>query len=163
LNTKFAGGSPAAGHFLLYGQKKVTKENAAPGSPALRAPLRCSRKLAAAELALAIPLRGLRQSSPTPPVSAVLLGDSQGDGWYAIFGYRRMPVTQEPHRSTTTSREFRCCLGVDRNTLPVSIPGHPRITRKPDEFLDVLFEKRGEVLGGVAAHQLNAEVLITLA
>ena len=29
FNFNFAGGSPAAGHFLLCGQKKVTKENAA--------------------------------------------------------------------------------------------------------------------------------------
>jgi hypothetical protein len=29
FNCNFAGGSPAAGHFLLCGQKKVTKENAA--------------------------------------------------------------------------------------------------------------------------------------
>ena len=29
VTNKIAGGGPAAGHFLLYGQKKVTKENAA--------------------------------------------------------------------------------------------------------------------------------------
>ena len=35
-----AGGSPAASHFLLLRQKKVTKEKATPGSSALRASLR---------------------------------------------------------------------------------------------------------------------------
>ena len=83
---KFAGGSPAAGHFLLYGQKKVTKENAAPGSPALRAAaslqvcpcLRCSPSRAAAELGLAKNTRDLRQSSPTSPGMAPLLGGSHG-------------------------------------------------------------------------------------
>ena len=77
INVKFAGGSPAAGHFLLYCQKKVTKEKAAPGSPALRASLRCSPRRAAAELGLAILLRDLRQSSPTAPGMAALLGGSQ--------------------------------------------------------------------------------------
>ena len=79
FNVNVAGGSPAAGHFSCSA-KKSNQKKAAPGSPALRAPLRCSPCRAAAELALAIPLRGLRQSSPTPPVSAALLGGSQGDG-----------------------------------------------------------------------------------
>ena len=74
---KFAGGWPAASHFSCAA-KKSNQKKAAPGSPALRAPLRCSPCRAAAELALAIPLRGLRQSSPTSPGIAALLGGSQG-------------------------------------------------------------------------------------
>jgi hypothetical protein len=51
LGFKFAGGSPAAGYFLLFGQKKVTKENAALLNRPLRSSLRCSRGRAAAQLA----------------------------------------------------------------------------------------------------------------
>jgi hypothetical protein len=103
---KFAGRSPAAGHFSCAAKKSNQKKGAPdsdsrrveregahqgcaiigrpelvrllpqtglrltsrsrPGSPALRASLRYSTHRAAAELALAIPLRGLRQSSPAP-------------------------------------------------------------------------------------------------
>ncbi len=49
---KFAGGSPAAGHFSCAA-KKSNQKKAAPGSPALRASLRYSPRRAAAELALA--------------------------------------------------------------------------------------------------------------
>ena len=49
---KFAGGRPAASHFLLLRQNKVTKEKATPGLPPLRGTLRCSTGQAAAELAL---------------------------------------------------------------------------------------------------------------
>jgi hypothetical protein len=44
-----AGGSPAAGNFLLRRQKKVTKEKA---TSAWRLPLRSSAKSGAAQLAL---------------------------------------------------------------------------------------------------------------
>ncbi len=65
------------GRFLsLSGQRKEPKKGR-PGSPALRAPLRCSPHRAAAQLALA-KTRGLRQCSPTAPDRAVLLGGSQG-------------------------------------------------------------------------------------
>jgi hypothetical protein len=51
---KVAGGSPAAGNFLLLGQKKVTKEKAAPANRRSRGALRCSAWTAAAELASVI-------------------------------------------------------------------------------------------------------------
>ena len=47
---KVAGGCPAASHFLLLRQKKVTKEKATPGLPVLRTSLRYSPSPAAAEL-----------------------------------------------------------------------------------------------------------------
>jgi hypothetical protein len=75
----FAGGSPAAGHFSCAA-KKSNQKKAAPGSPSLRAPLRYSTRRAAAELALAKNLRGLRQSSPISPGASALLSGSQGGG-----------------------------------------------------------------------------------
>ena len=44
LNVNFAGGSPAAGYFLCTA-KESNQRKAAPGSPALRAALRCSAAL----------------------------------------------------------------------------------------------------------------------
>jgi hypothetical protein len=89
-----------------------------PDSPTLRASaplqvcscLRCSRKLAAAELALAAARPRLRQSSPTTPVSAALLGGSQGE-WSSAsasvscctrktslsFPRKRKPITPVPY------------------------------------------------------------------
>jgi len=87
-----AGGSPAAGDFLLLAQKKVTEEK----GTLLRRPsgsLRCSRGRAAAELAHefyswmttwagmccgAGTSCALAQSSPTTPGRAALLGGSEG-------------------------------------------------------------------------------------
>ena len=74
---KFAGGWPAASDFSCAA-KKSNQKKAAPGSPVVRTALRGSPRRAAAELALAIPPRGLRQSSPTAPGMAALLGGSQG-------------------------------------------------------------------------------------
>jgi hypothetical protein len=104
---KFAGGSPAAGHFLLCGQKKVTKEYAAPAH-------RPCGLLCAARRAGRLPpkvtsfgarnspsqiARGLRQSSPTTPEPAVLLGGSHGNtnqlachGQKLLFDVRRKPT-----------------------------------------------------------------------
>ena len=79
LRFLLAGGSPAAGYFSCFA-KKSNQKKATPGSPVLRTPLRCSPRRAAAELALAMELRGLRQSSPTAPDTAALLGGSQGEG-----------------------------------------------------------------------------------
>ena len=76
-----AGGSPAASHFLLPGQEKVTKEKAAP----LHRPagsLRCSPARAAHQLALAgHTKRALLRTSDTVrllPVRAELLGGAEG-------------------------------------------------------------------------------------
>jgi len=48
----FAGGSPAASHFLLLRQKESNQRKGDPGLPPLRGTLRCSAGQAAAELAL---------------------------------------------------------------------------------------------------------------
>ena len=69
-----AGGSPAAGIFLLLAQKKGTKENGTPfrrpcGVPCIARPAGRLRNSA----------YGLRQSSPTSPGSASLLGDGRGE------------------------------------------------------------------------------------
>ena len=76
-----AGGSPAASHFLLHGQEKVTKEKAAP----LYCPsgsLCCSPSRAAHQLALAgHTKRALLRTSNTvrlSPVWAALLGGAEG-------------------------------------------------------------------------------------
>ena len=49
---KTAGGSPAAGHFLLLRQKESDPRKGDPSLPPLRGTLRCSTGQAAAELAL---------------------------------------------------------------------------------------------------------------
>ena len=83
-----AGGCPAASHFLLLRQKKVTKEKATrvrrlalcARCPALLASAGGLRKLAS-----------LKQRSPTAPASAALLGGSHGKGWGAtVSGFDRM-------------------------------------------------------------------------
>jgi hypothetical protein len=51
-NFNFAGGSPAAGYFLLLRQKKVPKEKATPIRHLFEVPCVCSTSQAAAELAL---------------------------------------------------------------------------------------------------------------
>ncbi len=80
-----AGGSPAATHFLCFA-KESKQRKATPRSSALRASLRYSKRQAAAELGLewaelqkVEDWLALRQSSRTPPVVPVLLGDSHGD------------------------------------------------------------------------------------
>jgi len=50
-NINFAGGSPAAGYFLLLRQKKVPKEKATPIRHLFEVPCVCSTGQAAAELA----------------------------------------------------------------------------------------------------------------
>ena len=72
-NLKFAGGSPAAGNFLLRRQKKVTKENATP--------VRCSFGVPCAARPsgrLCNSRSALRQCSPSSPACVALLGSSQG-------------------------------------------------------------------------------------
>jgi len=69
----FAGGRPAASHFLLLRQNKVTKEKATPvcrpcGVPCVA---RLPRRLRNSRCAL-------RQSSPTSPDQPALLGGAQG-------------------------------------------------------------------------------------
>jgi len=67
----FVRGCRTASHFLLRGQKKVTKEKAT----LLRRPagsLRSSPKRVAAQLAT------LKQCSPTAPALAAVLGGSEG-------------------------------------------------------------------------------------
>ena len=68
-----AGGSPAAGDFLLRRQKKVTKENATPVRCPFGVPCaaRTSGRLRNSRFAL-------RQCSPTAPARAALLGSSHG-------------------------------------------------------------------------------------
>ncbi len=102
-NSKVAGGSPAAGNFLLLRQEKVTKEKATLLTVPFGDSLRCSHNRAAAtqgdflrgaQLAWwrfyywgngrAMPvmrqaLAQLTQCSPTSPDCAVLLGGSEGD------------------------------------------------------------------------------------
>ena len=68
----------SASYFSCFA-KKSNQKKPAPGSPVLRTALCCSPRRAAAQLALAIKLRGLRQCSPTSPGEAVLLGGSQGE------------------------------------------------------------------------------------
>jgi len=68
-NFNFAGGSPAAGYFLLLRQKKVTKEKATPirhpfGIPCVA---RLARRLRNSHYVL-------RQSSPKSPDQPPLLG-----------------------------------------------------------------------------------------
>ena len=75
---KFAGGGPAAGYFSCLA-KKSNQKKATPGSPVLWTALRCSLLRAAAELALVKKRQGLKQSSPTFPGVAPLLGGSQGE------------------------------------------------------------------------------------
>src|ERR1019366_1837949 len=69
----FAGGSPAASHFLLLRQNKVTKEKATPvyrpcGVPCVAQLIRRLRNSHCV----------LKQSSPTPPDQSALLGGAQG-------------------------------------------------------------------------------------
>jgi hypothetical protein len=68
IKIRFAGGSPAAGYFLLCGQKKVTKEKAA----LLRRPcgLPCVARPAGRLRNSPLPLRGKDSDSPRrrPPV-----------------------------------------------------------------------------------------------
>ena len=88
----FAGGSPAASYFSCSA-KKSNQKKAGPGSPALRASLRCSLHRAAAQLARQFDdcilsgagmyifsgqFRALAQCSPTSPGATPLLGGSQG-------------------------------------------------------------------------------------
>jgi hypothetical protein len=68
---KFAGGSPAAGNFLLRRQKKVTKEKA---TSARRLPLRSSAKSGAAQLAL----RAQTVLAPIPPTCPRRLAAHRG-------------------------------------------------------------------------------------
>ena len=72
-----AGGSPAATFFFCL-PKRRRQEKGTPGSPPLRGALRYSDRRAAAELALARSVRGLRQSSPKAPGSPAFLGGSHG-------------------------------------------------------------------------------------
>ena len=51
MDRNVAGGSPAASVFLLFGQRKVTKENAALQNRRWRGSLRYSKRWAPAELA----------------------------------------------------------------------------------------------------------------
>ncbi len=88
-NGPLAGGSPAASHFLLHGQEKVTKEKAAP----LHRPsgsLRCSPSRAAHQLALAgHTKRVLLRTSNTVrlfPVRAALLGGAEGEKGAEVSG-----------------------------------------------------------------------------
>ena len=72
INT--AGGCPAASHFLLLRQKKVTKEKATPVCRRCAVPCvaRLVRRLRNSRCAL-------RQSSPKPPDQSALLGGAQGE------------------------------------------------------------------------------------
>jgi len=74
----FAGGSPAAGYFLLRRQKKVTQEKATPVCRRFAVP--CVARLVRRLWNSHDPLRGhvLRQSSPTSPDQPALLGGAQG-------------------------------------------------------------------------------------
>jgi hypothetical protein len=69
----FAGGSPAASHFLLLRQNKVTQEKATPVCRAFGVPCvaRLVRRLRNSHSVL-------RQSSPTSPDQSPLLGGAQG-------------------------------------------------------------------------------------
>jgi hypothetical protein len=69
----FAGGSPAASHFLLLRQKKVTKEKATPVCRRFAVPCvaRLVRRLRNSRCAL-------KQSSPKSPDQPPLLGGAQG-------------------------------------------------------------------------------------
>jgi hypothetical protein len=74
----FAGGSPAAGYFLLLRQKKVTQEKATPirhpfGIPCVA---RLVRRLRNSHDPLRVHV--LKQSSPTSPDQPALLGGAQG-------------------------------------------------------------------------------------
>ena len=79
-----AGGSPAASHFLLLRQKKVTQEKATPGSspfgfPALLANAgRCGTRARSGGALMVQFVLALRQSSRTSPAFAPLLGSSHG-------------------------------------------------------------------------------------
>ena len=77
LHYNFAGGSPAASYFSCSAKKSNQKKAAPVHRPS--GPLCCSPSRAAAELALAAARQGLRQSSPTAPGLAALLGGSQGE------------------------------------------------------------------------------------
>ena len=70
-------GCPAAPFFFCL-PKRRRQEKGTPGSPPLRGALRYSDRRAAAELALARSVRGLRQSSPKAPGSPAFLGGSHG-------------------------------------------------------------------------------------
>ena len=69
-----AGGSPAAGIFLLLAQKKGTKEKGTPFRRPCGVP--CVARQAGR---LRNSAHGLRQSSPTSPGSTVLLAGEKGD------------------------------------------------------------------------------------
>ena len=80
-----AGGSPAASHFLLLRQKKVTQEKATPGSsaltgcPALLASEGgCGTRARRDNKHVVSFVLALRQSSRTSPAFAPLLGSSHG-------------------------------------------------------------------------------------
>ena len=87
-------GGPAASYFLLLRQEKVTKEKATLFAAPFGSSLRCSHGRAAAtqgdflrgaQLAIAAARQWLRQSSPTAPGRAVLLGGSEGAICHAVL------------------------------------------------------------------------------
>ena len=96
-----AGGSPAAGIFLLLAQKKGTKENGTPfrrpcGFPCVARPAGRLRNSA----------HGLRQSSPTSPGSAALLGGGKGELQKAKFKTELL-VRAKPGQAKTNTRNAR--------------------------------------------------------
>jgi hypothetical protein len=78
IKTKTAGGSPAASHFLLRRQKKVTQEKATPVCRRCAVP--CVARLVRRLRNSHDPLRGhvLKQSSPKSPDQSPLLSGAQG-------------------------------------------------------------------------------------
>ena len=125
LHYNFAGGSPAASHFLLLRQEKVTKEKATQARRPVGS-LRCSPGQAAAELALAAARQGLRQSSPTAPDLAVLLGGSHGGYCFAPGHLLKYPAPttrfpyEPPSSANGTGEVGEHCLSLCRHAAKAS-------------------------------------------
>jgi hypothetical protein len=102
-----AGGSPAASVFLLRGQKKVTKEKAAPLNRPDRGALCYSKRQAAAELGRAKSTRGRRTVLAEFPATSALLGGSERERTTSNprpYANHRFAVPVMPRRAAGRAR-----------------------------------------------------------
>ena len=104
-------GRPGGRLLSLVRPRESNQRDGRPGSPVFRTSLCCSPCRAAAELALAVARQGLRQSSPTSPDTAALLGGSQGEAKPSRWSWHRMFMQ-------------RCALSAPANRQSLLQPHH---------------------------------------